>query len=93
MSAAVDDALRRLEAAVALLDAAVTRRLDAERSRQDLETELGLMQEDRARLAAELDAALAQLAEAVAVTDDVEHRLGRAIGTVETVLTRNRAEG
>ncbi|MFE1602614.1 DUF4164 family protein [Methylobacterium sp. ID0610] len=93
MSAAVEDALRRLEAAVALLDAAVTRKLDAERSRGDLEAELALMQEDRARLAAELDGALAQLAEAVAVTDDVENRLGRAIGTVEGVITRGRADG
>ncbi|ACL62026.1 DUF4164 domain-containing protein [Methylobacterium nodulans] len=93
MSAAMEDALRRLEAAVALLDAGVTRRLDAERSRGDLEAELALMQEDRARLAAELDGALAQLAEAVAVTDDVEHRLGRAIGAVEGVLGRSRADG
>jgi uncharacterized protein YicC (UPF0701 family) len=93
MSAAVEDALRRLDAAVALLDAAVARRLDAERSRGDLEAELALMQEDRARLAAELDGTLARLAEAMAAADDVEHRLDRAIGTVEGVLGRGAREG
>lgn len=92
MGAAVEDALRRLDAALALLDAAVARRLDAERSRGDLEGELALMQEDRARLAAELDGTLAQLAEAMAAADDVEHRLDRAIGTVEGVLGRGARE-
>ena len=55
MTAAVEEALRRLEASVALLESAVARRLDAERSHSDLETELEIMRDDRARLAAELD--------------------------------------
>ncbi|GJD50728.1 hypothetical protein OPKNFCMD_3473 [Methylobacterium crusticola] len=95
MTAAVDDALRRLEASVVLLEAAVARRLDAEHSQGDLETELALMRDDRARLAAELDGATARLADVQSAADEVEHRLGRAIGTVEGVLSRagDPAEG
>ena len=39
----------------------MTRRLEAERRRGDLETELQIMQDDRARLAVELDGAVARL--------------------------------
>lgn len=93
MSAAVEEALRRLEASVALLESAVARRLDAERSHSDLETELEIMRDDRARLAAELDGATARIAEMQSVTEDVDHRLGRAIGTVEGVLGRTGERG
>ncbi|MCF4124276.1 DUF4164 domain-containing protein [Methylobacterium sp. SyP6R] len=93
MTAAVEEALRRLEASVSLLESAVTRRLDAERSHSDLETELEIMRDDRARLAAELDGATARLAEMQSVTEEVDHRLGRAIGTVEGVLGRNGERG
>ena len=84
----VDDALARLEAALGLLEAAVARRLDGERSRGDLETELQIMQDDRARLAGELDGATARLRRSEAAVDDVERRLGRAVGAVESVLSR-----
>ena len=47
----LDDALKRLDTALGLLEASFTRRLDAERRRGDLETELQVMQDDRARLA------------------------------------------
>lgn len=93
MTAAVEDALRRLEATVALLESAVARRLDAERSRGDLEAELDLMQQDRARLAAELDGTRVRLSEAEATVDEVERRLGQAIGAVEGVLTRGEPAG
>ncbi|MGF3023495.1 DUF4164 domain-containing protein [Methylobacterium aquaticum] len=95
MTAAVEEALRRLEASVSLLESAVTRRLDAERSHSDLETELEIMRTDRARLAAELDGAAARIAEMESVTEEVDHRLGRAIGAVEGVLGRSgeRNEG
>jgi chromosome segregation ATPase len=84
----VDEALERLEAALGLLEAAVARRIDGERRRGDLETELQIMQDDRARLAGELDGATARLNRAEAAADDVERRLGRAIGAVEGVLAR-----
>ncbi|MCE4226051.1 DUF4164 domain-containing protein [Methylobacterium sp. C25] len=84
----IEDALRRLDLAMVRLEAAVTRRVEAEEARADRDIELALMDEDRARLAAELDAASAQLARMASVTGDVERRLDRAIDTVSTVLDR-----
>ena len=86
MAATVDDALRRLNAMLGQLEAALARRLDAERRRSDLEIELEVMQDDRSRLAVELDGAAARLARVEAASDDVGRRLAHAIGTVEQVL-------
>ena len=88
--ATVDQALSRLDAALIRLEAAVSHRLETERDPGDLETELAIMTDDRVRLAAELDAASARLAEVEAATDDVGHRLGRAIAAVEGVLAHPR---
>jgi uncharacterized protein YicC (UPF0701 family) len=86
MSPTLDDAMKRLDNALGLLEATVARRLDAERRRGDLETELQLMQDDRARLALELDGALTRLARFEAAAEDVGERVRRAIGTVEEIL-------
>ncbi len=82
----LDDALKRLDAAVLALEGAVRRRLEAERRRGDLETELQLMQDDRARLAGELDGTAARLARAETVTQDVSRRVQLAVGAIRTVL-------
>ena len=86
--ASLDDAMKRLEAALGLLEAAVTRRLEAERRRGDLETELQIMQDDRARLAVELDGAVTRLNRVEAAADDVGHRVKVAIGAIQDVLAR-----
>ena len=88
MSALLDDALKRLDAALGLLEASVSRRLDAEKRRGSLETELQLMQDDRARLAVELDGALTRLQRFEAAADDVSRRVRQAIGAVQTVLVQ-----
>jgi hypothetical protein len=88
MAAALDNALKRLESALGLLEAAATRRLEAERRRGDLETELQLMQDDRARLAVELDGTVARLHRVEAVTQDVGRRVQRAVGAIQDVLER-----
>jgi hypothetical protein len=88
MSLTVDDALKRLENALGLLEASVSRRLELERRRGDLETELQIMQDDRARLAVELDGALTRLNRAEAAAEDVGVRVKRAIGAIESVLER-----
>lgn len=85
---AIEDAFHRLQAALSRLEAVVARRIEADTARGDHETELALMDEDRARLAAELDRASARLARMNAVTDDVERKIGRAIDTVESVVAR-----
>ncbi len=86
MTEAIDQALQRMEAALTRLEGAVAHRFASERDPSDLETELAIMGEDRARLAAELDAASARLVEVEATASDVGARLGRAIHAVEGVL-------
>jgi predicted nucleic acid-binding Zn-ribbon protein len=86
--AALEEATRRLEAALGALEATVGRRLDLERRRGDLETELQIMQDDRARLAVELESATARLEQLENATGDVGRRVQRAIGAVREVLGR-----
>jgi chromosome segregation ATPase len=88
MPLTVDEAMKRLENALGLLEASVSRRLEAERRRGDLETELQIMQDDRARLAVELDGALTRLNRAEATADDVGNRVKLAIDAIEDVLGR-----
>lgn len=84
----IDDAFARLDAALARLDAVVARRLETDAAPDDRDAELALMDEDRARLAAALDAASAHLADVEATTGVVGQRLDRAIETVQGVLGR-----
>jgi hypothetical protein len=88
MSGAVDDALRRLQVAIGALEVTIARRLDVEHRRGDLETELQLMQDDRARLAVELESTSARLNRVETATDHVEQRVHNAIGTIRDVLSR-----
>ncbi len=87
MAPTLDEAMKRLDMALGLLEASVSRRLEADRRRGSLETELQLMQDDRARLAVELDGALARLRRAEAAAEDVGGRVRRAIGVIEEILT------
>jgi hypothetical protein len=87
--APAEAALRRLDGALRELEAALARRLDAERRRSDLEIELEVMQDDRARLATELDGTTARLVRAEAANDHAGRRLADAIATVEAVLAED----
>ena len=87
MSNPLDEALRRLDTSLGMLEAAVSRRLAAEHARGDLETELQIMQDDRARLAVELDGAADRLGKVESATADVARRVERAISAIEEVLT------
>src|SRR3954453_16641195 len=86
MAASLEDALKRLDGAVGLLEAAVSRRFEVERRRGDLETELQLMQDDRARLAVELDSTTARLNRSETATKDVGERVQRAVVSIQDVL-------
>lgn len=88
MSGVVDEAVQRLLGAIAVLETNVMRRLDAEHRKSDLETELQLMQDDRARLAMELDSTAARLSRVDSATSHVERRVHSAIVTIEGVLAR-----
>jgi predicted nucleic acid-binding Zn-ribbon protein len=93
MRVSLDEGMKRLEAALGLLEAAVTRRLEAERRRGDLETELQIMQDDRARLAVELDGTVARLHRVEAAATDVGRRVERAVGAIRDVLERAESNG
>ena len=82
----VEQALARLTQAVGTLEAAATRRLDAELSRSDLEAELAAMEDDRRRLASELDGMVARLQRLDATHAEVDQRLERAMQEVRAVI-------
>lgn len=87
----LENALTRLDGALGQLEAAARRRIEAERGRANLETELTLMQDDRARLAAELDGAVARIGHVENAAADVDHRLARAMGVISAVIARAQA--
>ncbi len=88
MTSILDDAFKRLDGALGQLEAAVSRRLEADRRKGGLETELQLMQDDRSRLAEELDGALTRLQRFEVATDDVSRRVQLAIIAVQSVLAQ-----
>ena len=88
MSPELDAAIRRLNAALSQLETAAAARPGLGASRGDLETELQLMQDDRSRLAEELDGALTRLHRFDAATDDVSRRVQLAILAVQNVLAQ-----
>jgi hypothetical protein len=79
-------ALRSLSGAVDLLEAAAQRRLESDAARTDLETELVVMAEDRARLADELDRSLARADDLATVTKDVSRRLDQVCENIQVML-------
>jgi chromosome segregation ATPase len=82
----LDAALKRLADAVENLEAADERRAAAGRVRADLEEELAVMQDDRARLAAELDGALASNRSLALANADVSGRIERAEALLRDLL-------
>jgi chromosome segregation ATPase len=88
----LDAALKRLADALESLEAADERRAAAERGRADLEEELAVMQDDRARLAAELDGALASNRALSLANADVNGRLERAEGLLQEVVASARLD-
>ena len=88
MAPTLDEAMKRLDMALGMLEASVSRLLDADRRRGGLETELQLMQDARPRLAVEIGGALPRLHRFEAATDDVSNRVRQAIGAVQAVLVQ-----
>jgi len=82
----LDAALTRLEKAVNALELAVAQRLEDEMTLADLEEELAVMQDDRGRLALELDSALARAITVEKNRDEVVRRIERASASVAAVL-------
>ena len=79
-------ALKRLSGALDQLEAATERLGRAGIDRRDLEDALAAMQEDRTRLADELDAALARTQALERASDEVSSRLSVAGTTLRRLL-------
>lgn len=91
LSPAIRQSLLRLRAAVDALEQAEARRRESQRQTGPIETELALMQDDRARLATELDAALARSNRVESLAEDLTRRVDAAMTTVRAVLEKNGA--
>lgn len=90
-SCRLDGSLGRLSAALDALETTVARRIDNELSLADLEEELAIMQDDRSRLALELDAALAQKSALEKTREEVLRRLHGASVGIRAVLGETAA--
>ncbi len=82
----LDAALKRLAAALDRLDAASDRRAKADALRANLEDELAVMQDDRSRLAVELDGAIARVKSLELANDEVARRLNGASAEIRGIL-------
>ena len=91
LSPSIRQSLMRLRSAVESLEQAEARRRENQRQTGPIETELALMQDDRARLATELDAALARSNRVETWADDLTRRIDAAMTAVRAVLDKNGA--
>ena len=85
-SSAVEQVTRRLTQALDLLDAAVERRIETDRSRAGLAEQVHTLDADRSKLAADLDSQLANVRGLEAANRDVAQRLDAAMDNIRTVL-------
>ena len=90
--ATLDAALKRLTAALDQLEAAAERVTRAGAERRDLVDTLTVMQDDRGRLAGELDAALTRTQVLEHATDEVALRLGHAGAGLRRLLAHAEGE-
>jgi hypothetical protein len=79
-------ALDRLQAALDVAEDVVRARLEEDLSLADFDEELTIMQDDRNRLAQELDAALARASGLERIRDEAVRRVERASAGVAAVL-------
>jgi hypothetical protein len=90
-SLSIDEALRRLEAALARIEESLDRRTEAAASVAGLEGELHRLGTDRSRLAQALDAAEARAARLDDVNAQVSRGLVAAMESIRDVLARHGA--
>lgn len=83
----LDNALKRLAVALDQLEAASERRLKAAEQRSDTEEEFAVLQDDRARLAVELDGAVARSQSLELANNEVARRLAKARETIEEMMS------
>ena len=84
----LEQSVRRLSAAVDLLDRAADRRTLQDEARATVEEEYALMQDDRSRLAVELDAALDRSRALESANVEAAGRLAQAARAIRGFLER-----
>ena len=84
----LESALKRLAAAVDALERAADRRMRHDEARSIAEEEYALMQDDRSRLAVELDAALDRSRALEAANAEAGVRLARAAEAIDAMIER-----
>lgn len=87
----IDDALRRLDSALDILEGAVDQRFENERMVVGLESEVHRLGTDRSRLAQSLNSAEARSARLEDANREVSRRLVTAMESIRDVLQRNGA--
>jgi hypothetical protein len=83
----IEAASRRLTLALDALEAAVERRREAARTEDSLATQIHALGDDRARLAGDLDQAVARARALESANREVATRIAQAIETIRGVLT------
>ena len=83
---AIDAATKRLTQALDALDAAVERRLEAERGAAQLTDQVHALGADRARLASELDTQTARSRQLETANREIARRLDSAIDNIRSVI-------
>ena len=87
-SDALELSLRRLAAAVDSLERAAERRMRQDDARANAEEEFALMQDDRSRLAVELDSALDRSRALEAANINAGERLAQAAQAIGRIIAR-----
>jgi hypothetical protein len=83
----IDTATRRLALALDALDAALDRRLEADRSGTALSNQFHTLGADRSRLASELDAVTARSRQLETANREIARRLDSAIDNMRAVIS------
>jgi Domain of unknown function (DUF4164) len=82
----IESATRRLQSALDALDGAVGRRLERDLGQATLASQVHAFDADRARLAAELDVAMARARALETTNREVSLRLDQAIATIRAII-------
>lgn len=83
---AIDAAVKRLALALDGLDAAVDRRLEADRDVESLAHQLQMLSLDRTKLAADLDNEAAHARRLETTNREIAERLDSAIASVQSII-------
>ncbi len=88
----IEAASRRLALALDALEAAVERRREAARAEDSLATQIHALEDDRGRLAGELDQAAARARALEGANREVTQRIAHAVETIRSVLANEEKD-